>query len=111
MADEIYAEFSHDVFYPDNEKNVFLKRYTDYISKLTNEIDDMLSMYWYLPEDAVNVCKTHYAERDLEYPAIVKKTELISTGGETSQKSNEFSQIDSVVNPSDRINGRIKTGL
>jgi putative GTP pyrophosphokinase len=111
MADEIYAEFSHDVCYPDNEKNVFLNRYTDHISKLTNEIDDMLSMYWYLPEDAVNVCKTHYAESDLEYPVIVEKSELESKSRETKQESREFSQIDSVVNPSDRINSRIKTGL
>jgi putative GTP pyrophosphokinase len=105
LADEIYAEFSHDIYYPISEKNVFLNRYAEHVSKLSNEIDDMMSMYWFLPKNAVEICAANYIEEGVIYPELCESTGL------TTKKVDVPSDSDTHLNPIDRIMKRMRTSL
>lgn len=105
LADEIYAEFSHDIYYPTSMNSVFLNRYAEHVSRLSNEIDDIISMYWCLPKDAVEICKNQYDENGVVYP------DLCESATSTTKKVDVSLDSDIKYNPSDRIIQRMRTSL
>jgi len=105
LADEIYAEFSHDIYYPTSMNSVFLNRYAEHVSRLSNEIDDIISMYWFLPKDAVEICKNQYYENGVVYP------DLCESATSTTKKVDVSLDSDTKYNPSKRIIQRMRTSL
>ncbi len=43
LAEEVYGEFDHNIRYPYRTNNTFLTRYNQIISKVTSELDDLIS--------------------------------------------------------------------
>ena len=62
LAEEVYGEFDHQVRYPYNKDNKFLKQYTSMLSKITVATDHILSLCMKLPEDILLKCDECYEE-------------------------------------------------
>lgn len=66
LAEEIYGEFDHNIRYPYNQENNFLKTCSSTLSKITIAVDDIVSMYRRLPPNIIEECDPYFEDEIFE---------------------------------------------
>lgn len=62
MAEEVYGEYDHKVRYPYRVDSNFLARYNRIISKVTSELDDLISTSLTLTSDNIDKLDANFSQ-------------------------------------------------
>lgn len=61
LSEEVFGEFDHHIHYPYKTDNKFLDRYSHIVSKITSELDDLISTAFELDDDNLEMLGRCYA--------------------------------------------------
>lgn len=61
LAEQVYGEYDHKIRYPYRQDSNFLLRYNKKISKVTSELDDLISTSLTLSDDSIDVLDDNFS--------------------------------------------------